>query len=595
MSIGDINRDAPNDLVMLSPGAANGAGEMYVYYGRDPSRIGDLQPDGTRILDMVHTEQLSRLIHGVSPDQPISACQVFEVTGEGARDLIVSTTGTNSGAGAVMFTLSPKLRLSQTTITSTIGEGSPFLPAVNIGNPSPVQITWGATSSASWLQAVPSTGFSAAGLTGTVVLQPTHDLLPGTYNATVTIASTSIHLDMSLPVSVSLTVTESRFSGIASVSGSTVTQPFVLRGFALDKAASTGTGVDTVEIRAYPVGGGTPVMLGTATYGLARSDVAATYGARFANSGFEFTSSAVPAGLFDMVVRAHSTVTGTGWEKPMGTVRVQVQPIPVKPGNLSGDMDGDGLMDLVWQHDLTGTVVWWKMQGYQMVSGSLVARPSDINWQLRAIADVDGDGRPDLLWQHRVEGWVAVWLMNSGGTLREARLLNPIKTPDPNWQLVGASDLDGDGHPDLIWHHSVFGYLATWLMNGTTMREARALSPSPVNYSSWRLAGIGDINGDGRPDLIWQHRQTGAIVGWLMNGTQMTAPAAFDPGIVSDPDWQIKLVGDLDGDGQPDLLWQHKTRGYIAVWYLNGTVARDLRLLSPRELSDPHWQMGGIR
>jgi hypothetical protein len=30
---------------------------------------------------------------------------------------------------------------------------------------------------------------------------------------------------------------------------------------------------------------------------------------------------------------------------------------------------------------------------------------------------------------------------------------------------------------------------------------------------------------------------------------------------------------DLNGDGKPDVLWQHATSGDVYVWFLNGTTA----------------------
>ena len=60
-----------------------------------------------------------------------------------------------------------------------------------------------------------------------------------------------------------------------------VTQPFTLSGYAFDPQATTGTGVDAVQVQAYPnPGSGQPLQtIGAATYGDARSDVAAYYGA----------------------------------------------------------------------------------------------------------------------------------------------------------------------------------------------------------------------------------------------------------------------------------------------------------------------------
>jgi glucose/arabinose dehydrogenase len=98
---------------------------------------------------------------------------------------------------------------------------------------------------------------------------------------------------------------------------STVDRPFLIGGWALDAGAASGTGVDTIHIWAYPVGGGTPTFVGVAGYGSTRPDVGAFFGTQFAASGYNLQVSALPAGTWDLVVFAHSTVTGA-----FDTVRV---------------------------------------------------------------------------------------------------------------------------------------------------------------------------------------------------------------------------------------------------------------------------------
>ena len=103
----------------------------------------------------------------------------------------------------------------------------------------------------------------------------------------------------------------------------TVSSPFVVRGFALDGAAASGTGVNSVIAYAAPSAGGTPVSLGTAAYGLSRPDVAAVLGAGFQASGFSLTVSTLTPGTWDLAVLARSTVTGT--YGAVYAVRVTVQ------------------------------------------------------------------------------------------------------------------------------------------------------------------------------------------------------------------------------------------------------------------------------
>ena len=91
----------------------------------------------------------------------------------------------------------------------------------------------------------------------------------------------------------------------------TVDRPFRVAGWAIDTAAASGTGIDAVHVWAYPVApaGGSPVFAGAASFG-DRSDVAAIFGTQFLASGFNVTTSSLPAGVWDLVVFARSTVSG---------------------------------------------------------------------------------------------------------------------------------------------------------------------------------------------------------------------------------------------------------------------------------------------
>jgi hypothetical protein len=87
-----------------------------------------------------------------------------------------------------------------------------------------------------------------------------------------------------------------------------VASPFTNFGWALDRASSSGPGVDVVQAWAYPLSGRAPLFVGTATP-TARVDVANVFGSQFLPSGFQIDAATLPAGTYDLVVFAHSTVT----------------------------------------------------------------------------------------------------------------------------------------------------------------------------------------------------------------------------------------------------------------------------------------------
>jgi hypothetical protein len=93
----------------------------------------------------------------------------------------------------------------------------------------------------------------------------------------------------------------------AQVSGNA----FLVSGWAIDKGAPSGTGVDAIDVWATPVGSSSATYVGAATYGIARPDVAGYHGAQFTNCGFTLVGSLTTPGTYDLDVYARSTVTGT--------------------------------------------------------------------------------------------------------------------------------------------------------------------------------------------------------------------------------------------------------------------------------------------
>ncbi|CAN5543653.1 hypothetical protein BH23ACI1_BH23ACI1_26770 [soil metagenome] len=315
LAAGDINRDKPNDLVVHGPGGASGAGELAIYYGRSANSIGSLQPNGRRFVDFAVPGQVSRRILGDPGAGPITAVQVYEVTGEGARDVIVGVAGADSGTGKLYFTISPKLRLSTRSLTLAVNRGGTAISPspVEVRNASTVFINWQTSSNRPWLSTSPTSGSADHNHTASLfVIAESGALASGTHTGRVTVASNSPDLEMAIPIDVTLHVTDVEVALDAPVHGTQVSPAFNVAGWAIDRSATSGTGVDQIHVYAYPNPGSgqTGISLGTATYGHARGDVGNIYGAQFTNSGFSMhVSSLTPGTTYQIAVFARSTVT----------------------------------------------------------------------------------------------------------------------------------------------------------------------------------------------------------------------------------------------------------------------------------------------
>ena len=246
-----------------------------------------------------------------------------------------------------------------------------------------------------------------------------------------------------------------------------------------------------------------------------------------------------------------------------------------------GDFNGDGKADILWRHAITGQVAIWLMDGTNISSMGSVGMVSDLGWQIEGIGDFNGDGKADILWRHAVSGQLYIWLMN-GTTI--ASMASPA-TVDSGWEVKGIGDFNGDGKADILWRHAATGQLYIWLMDGTTI--ASMASPATVDLG-WEIIGVGDFNGDGRADILWSHAVSGQLYIWLMNG--ISSYAQDSPGTVSPSSgWQVKGIGDFNGDGKADILWRHAASGQLYIWLMNGIIPMSED--TPGTVGDLNWEI----
>lgn len=214
------------------------------------------------------------------------------------------------------------------------------------------------------------------------------------------------------------------------------------------------------------------------------------------------------------------------------------------------DLDGDGLSDLLWRNEGSGTNVAWggaSDQNAQAVDGI-----PDADWKVAGIADFNGDGTDDVLWRNAATGANAVW---RGGSSADSQHVDQVST---DWKVAGVGDFNGDGQADVLWRNTATGGNAIW--NGGNSAEVIAVDT--VADANWQVGGIGDFNGDGMDDILWRNLATGENVIWR-SGNSLQAQAMSG---VGDTDWKIAAVADFNGDGADDVLWRHATTGDNVIW-----------------------------
>jgi hypothetical protein len=244
------------------------------------------------------------------------------------------------------------------------------------------------------------------------------------------------------------------------------------------------------------------------------------------------------------------------------------------------DLNGDGIPDLILQDTNGDLRVWFMSPNGTAVSTGSFLNPSgtgDPAWRLVDCGDFTGSGNPDLLFQHK-EGSLAVWKME-GTNMISSDFLNPANHGVSDWKAIATADFDNDGESDILFQSST-GDLVVWFMDDLNLSHAVPLNPKNPGLG-WKAVGAGDFNGDGNTDILFQSTDGSLAVWFLTNQTDLLLPVLLNPSTPGDPNWTVAGVTDLNGDGKPDLLFQHQVSGDLAVWYMDGTSLSHASLLTP--------------
>lgn len=277
--------------------------------------------------------------------------------------------------------------------------------------------------------------------------------------------------------------------------------------------------------------------------------------------------------LFPMMLLVVLALPAEGGEGPLFPVRVL--PLGKPPVAAEAvDLDGDGLTDLAAAVSWSGgdeIAIWRGTEDHGLVS--VGAMPT--TWPVIALrsGDINGDGRVDLVALSSFKGTVAVFFGRGDGTMEAARTF--VYGPAGRIflgafpQALAVADLDQDGLDDVL----VVDTKELFILRSTPggfleSRERLSAGDRPVAVTVARL------DGDDYPDVIVVAQNTGAL--FLFRGEpdgSLAPPEELPMGLAP----QAIAISDLDGDGRPDfavsdfLSRNHDGGGEVWVALADGT------------------------
>ena len=220
-----------------------------------------------------------------------------------------------------------------------------------------------------------------------------------------------------------------------------------------------------------------------------------------------------------------------------------------------GDLNGDGRDDVLVRHE-DGRWFYYPMSGRRHITSGrgLADLTRNLAWQFAGIGDFNGDGKDDVLLRHEDGRWF-YYPMDGRRHIVSERGLAAL-TPNLAWQFAGIGDFNGDGRDDVLVRNDDGRWFYYPMSGRRPITSQRGLADLTRNLA-WQVAGIGDFNGDGNDDVLLRN-EDGRWFYYPMDGRRHIVSERGLAGLTPNTAWQLAGIGDLNGDGRDDVLLRNE-------------------------------------
>ena len=264
------------------------------------------------------------------------------------------------------------------------------------------------------------------------------------------------------------------------------------------------------------------------------------------------------------------------------------------PGDsVVGDFDGDGRDDVATRDAATGR---WSV-GLARAGGGFARRvwggwSAGRQWTDPVVGDFNGDGRDDLL-GHARDGRGVFVSLSDGGRL-STRLWGTFAVAGV-WEPTAVADFNGDGRDDVLVRKTDSGHSYAGVSGGGRLRWSHVAGLREAAGPGRAIAA--DVTGDGRSDVLARDERTGV---WHAVAATPAGPAgvAFAAAAAwgrwsAGRDWAVIAAGDVDGDGREDLVGYLERTGSVYT-ALSGEAGFSTGLFGRLRPDEGDFELGGV-
>ncbi|MBK9489600.1 MAG: VCBS repeat-containing protein [Haliscomenobacter sp.] len=233
-----------------------------------------------------------------------------------------------------------------------------------------------------------------------------------------------------------------------------------------------------------------------------------------------------------------------------------------------GDLDGDGKLDLAIGNQFSNTVSILRNTS----TGGMLSFAAKIDSAVGsgplgvAIGDLDGDGKPDLALANFSSSTVSV-LRNTStvGSISFARKVDFITGTNSRPYNIGLGDIDGDGKLDLVAPNAFASNVSVIRNTSTPGNLSFAGRVDFTTGDTPSGVAIGDLDGDGKPEVAISNLFSTSVSVFRNTSKVDTVALAAKVDFATGATPFSVSMGDLDGDGKLDLTVANSGSSSLSV------------------------------